>query len=300
MEFLKAIQDTLSSQIEDTFNFVNLTYVETNTDRLFFSSLQQDIVQINSTVHHLWKEVKVPILDRNFFIILFQLRSHLVTLHNGLNPLRINVSFFNNKSSLRDQFTGTNHIPIKPHDLTSLPTKLEVKLISYPQLPLPVWYSENIWYMYKFMKLQLFIVSNTLYTVLHMPLVHKSLQFHLFRIHNIPIVHVMLKKSFQFNIQEEYLAIRLDKQYISFPLSVDIMVCWVSNGQFCCINTLLYTADTPKACSYALFLQNTKKINTFYTLSIINKTQDKAFNINENFWAISTLESKKKLYITCL
>ena len=36
------------------------------------------------------------------------------------------------------------------------------------------------------------------------------------------------------------------------------------------------------------------------TLSIINQTQDKAININENFWAISTLESNKKLYITCL
>ena len=43
-----------------------------------------------------------------------------------------------------------------------------------------------------------------------------------------------------------------------------------------------------------------KRINTFCTLSLINQTQHKAININENFWAISTLESKKKLYITCL
>ena len=38
----------------------------------------------------------------------------------------------------------------------------------------------------------------------------------------------------------------------------------------------------------------------FCTLSIINQTQDKAININENFWAISTLESNQKLYIICL
>ena len=28
--------------------------------------------------------------------------------------------------------------------------------------------------------------------------------------------------------------------------------------------------------------------------------QDKAININDNFWAISTLQNNKKLYITCL
>ena len=150
------------------------------------------------------------------------------------------------------------------------------------------------------MKLQSFIISNTLYTVLHVHLVNKSLQFHLFRIHNIPLVHPTLKKSFQYNIQEEYLAIRLDKQYISFPLSADIMVCQVSNGQFCHINTPLYTADTSKSCSYALFWQSTKRINTYCTLSIISQTQDKDININENFWAISALESNKKLHITCL
>ena len=106
--------------------------------------------------------------------------------------------------------------------------------------------------------------------------------------------------SFQYSIQEEYLAIRLGKQYISLPLSTDIVGCQVSNGQICHINTLLYTVDTSKSCSYVLLLQSRNKINTFYTPSVINQTQDKAVNINEYFWAISTLESNKKLYITCL
>ena len=35
-------------------------------------------------------------------------------------------------------------------------------------------------------------------------------------------------------------------------------------------------------------------------MSVINQTHDKAVNINDIFWAISTLESNKKLYITCL
>ena len=63
------------------FNFVNLTYEESNTNRLHLISLQKDIVQINSTAHLLSKELKALTLDKNFFVIMFQLRSHLGLLN---------------------------------------------------------------------------------------------------------------------------------------------------------------------------------------------------------------------------
>ena len=142
------------------------------------------------------------------------------------------------------------------------------------------------------------MTSNTLYVVQHIPLADKSLKFHLFRTHNTPLVHPILKKSFRYSIQEEYPVIRLDEQYISFPLCTDIMAYQLSNGQFCHVNSPLYTPDTSNSCSYTLFLQNKDKINKFYLLSVIYQTQDKAININNNFWAISTLQNNKKLYIT--
>ena len=150
------------------------------------------------------------------------------------------------------------------------------------------------------MNLHSFMLADTLYSFLHVSLVDKSLQFHLFRIHNISLVHPTLPMSFQYTIKEEYFAIRSDGQYISFPISTDIMACQVSNGQFCQINTPLWTVDTSKSCSYALFIQIRNKINTFYTLSVINQTHDKAVNINDNFRVILTLENTRKLYIICL
>ena len=39
MEILKGNQDFLSTQIKQTFNFVYLTYVETNTNRSLLNSL---------------------------------------------------------------------------------------------------------------------------------------------------------------------------------------------------------------------------------------------------------------------
>ena len=135
-------------------------------------------------------------------------------------------------------------------------------------------------------------IRHTVCWVAH-PLVDKSLQFNLYRIHNIPLVHSIMKKSFKLSIQEEYLAIRLNSQYILFPLNINIMACQVSNGQFCHINSPLYAAHTSNSCSYALFLKDRVKINNFCISSVINQTQDEALNINTNFWAISTLQDNK-------
>ena len=149
------------------------------------------------------------------------------------------------------------------------------------------------------MKLQPFMLSDTLYLVLHVPLVNKSLQFNLYRIHNIPLVHPILKKSLKYSIQEEYLAIRLLTVHF-LSLSANIMACQVSNGQFCHINSPLYVTDTSKSCSYTLFLKDKEKINSACMISVINQTQGETLNINDNFWAISPLQDNKKLYITCL
>ena len=78
------------------------------------------------------------------------------------------------------------------------------------------------------------------------------------------------------------------------------MECHISNGQFCHINSPLYAADMSNYCSYALYLQKKIKEINFCILSVINQTQDEAININDSFWAISTLQNNKKLYITCL
>ena len=83
-------------------------------------------------------------------------------------------------------------------------------------------------------------------------------------------------------------------------MSTDILVCQVSNGQFCHINSPLYTADTSVSCSYDLFIQNKDRINKLCILSMANQMQDEAININDTFWSISTLHDNKKVYIRYL
>ena len=67
------------------------------------------------------------------------------------------------------------------------------------------------------------------------------------------------KESFKNSIQEKYLAVRSDSQYVSFPQNANIIACQVSNGQFCHINYPLYVANTSKLCSHAFFLKDKVK-----------------------------------------
>ena len=133
------------------------------------------------------------------------------------------------------------------------------------------------------MKLIVHDVRHPVCHIIHIPLVDKSLQFNLCGIHNIPLVHPVPNKSSINSIQEEYLTVKSDTQYISFPLSADIMAYQVSNGQFCNMNCPLYTADTLSSDSYTPFLHNKDGINKFCILSVINQTQGEAININDNF-----------------
>ena len=55
-------------------------------------------------------------------------------------------------TSLLTSFSNSPAL-LNPLDLMSLFTKLETKLVSHPRLTLPAWHGENIWHMYKIMKL---------------------------------------------------------------------------------------------------------------------------------------------------
>ena len=120
MEILKGNQDTLSSHIQKTFNFINLTYMEGDTNRLLLRSLQKDIIQINSTVHCLSKEFRVLFYNRNFFIIMLQLKSHLATLCNGIHSIRIDIlSILNQVSVIKLSKAHTCFIkPLRSHITT--------------------------------------------------------------------------------------------------------------------------------------------------------------------------------------
>ena len=83
---------------------------------------------------------------------MFQLRSCSATLCNGIHSLKIDILSILNQVSVISSQKLTPAL-LNPLDLMSLLIRLEAKLVSHPTLASPEWKGENIWYMYKFMKL---------------------------------------------------------------------------------------------------------------------------------------------------
>ena len=75
----------------------------------------------------------------------------------------------------------------------------------------------DIWGYYKFLKIQAFELTDTLFVILTIPFIDQSLTFCLYKIYNLPLLHPILKKSFQYEIFHKYFAIKPDMWYITLP-----------------------------------------------------------------------------------
>ena len=75
------------------------------------------------------------------------------------------------------------------------------QLRSYPRLNLAKNINSYIWSYYKFLKIQAFVITDTLFVNWTILLVGRSLTFHLYGIHNLPLLCPTLQKIFQFEIE---------------------------------------------------------------------------------------------------
>ena len=149
------------------------------------------------------------------------------------------------------------------------------------------------------LRIQAFVLTDSLYIVLAVPPIDKGLPFEWKRLHYLPLVHPAIQKSFQYDLSYKYLAIQLDVQYITFPYEDDILRCTISVGHFCRLNTAHYPVYLTHDCSFYLFKNDMVAVRKYCRISLINHTIDRAIRLDENFWVITTVQHRK-LYITCL
>ena len=143
--------------------------------------------------------------------------------------------------------------------------------------------------LHKFLKIQDFILIETLFVILTIPLVVKNLTFHLYRIHNIQLLHPILKKSFQYEIEHRYFAIRSYLHYITIRDDENVLCCVASSEHFSRLDTALHAVDKIQECSYFQFEDDKEKMSKYGHISILSQTRDQAISIDKNFSAITTL-----------
>ena len=138
-------------------------------------------------------------------------------------------------------------------------------LRSHPRLDLPANIKSDIT-----SSLNPSICTDTFFVMLTISLLDKSLPFQLYRIYNILLLHSILKKSFQYEIEHRYFATRSDLCYLMFPEDKNVLICMVSSEYFCRPDTTSHLVHKIQEYSYFPFEGNKERISKYCSSSILN------------------------------
>ena len=107
------------------------------------------------------------------------------------------------------------------------------------------------------------IMEDFLLVILTVPLVDKSLQMDLYKVHNLPTLHPKLNIQFTYQLEGKYLAIGKHGLYAALPSENDIEYAWQLQEACAWLNQALYPIERIEWCIYALFIKDSVQIAKF-------------------------------------
>ena len=192
-----------------------------------------------------------------------------------------------------------NPMIIPPDILKSILHKIEIDIKSHARLKLCEDPETNMWSYYGTIKLTPKVLEDYLMLILTVPLVDQSLHMNLYKVHNLPMLHLTLYVYAQYEIEGSYLATVMDGMFITLPTALDIRLCLMMNGHLCMFNQVLYPVEHMRWCIYAFFIIDKEQIEMNCLLKTINHTTNLAYSLDGYIRAISALAAKK-LQIRCV
>ena len=76
--------------------------------------------------------------------------------------------------------------------------------------------------------------------ILTVPLVDQSLQMELYKVYNLPMLHLTLHVHAQYEIEGTYLATLMEGMFISLPSTLDVKLCLMTNRHLWMFDKALY------------------------------------------------------------
>ena len=144
------------------------------------------------------------------------------------------------------------------------------------------------------------IMEDFLLVILTVPLVDKSLQMDLYKVHNLPTQHPKLNIQFTYQLEGKCLAIGKHGLYAALPSENDIRICMTTSGGLCMIesspvshrkNRMVYLCLIHKR-----FSSNSKVLPLVETKV---RHANLAVSLEGYMWAISSMVTTK-VQIRCL
>ena len=145
------------------------------------------------------------------------------------------------------------------------------------------------------MKITPVVVGDVLSMLLTIPLIDRSLQVNVYRVHNLPALQTKLGVAAEYILEGDYLAVNQHGLYVVLPDAREMQICLTSQGGLCVMNQALHPVETVEWCVYALFIQ----IKRDCTMNFKPRKANVAQSMGGYLWAISSLV-EEKMQVRCL
>ena len=191
-------------------------------------------------------------------------------------------------------------VVIPPVALHRLLLKIEDRMRSNPRLKLP--YDPqtlDIWKYYEVMKVTPIILDQMLVILLTIPVLDKSLELNIYRVHNLPSIPPGQEVAATYQLEGDYFAIGKHDVYVTIPTERSVQLCIESSLAICNIGQALYPSKQIRWCIYALFLEDESRIKRDCSYSLQKVSGNKAISLGGFLWALSTI-TPEQLQVHCI
>ena len=274
---------------------MNLTMEKVREHDKRIYDLEVGLVQLKNSLIELSNDFDYSVIASHL------LRNAQTTVHQlmiGLTAAQHNVDKI--LEYLRAMATHQcSPVIISPPVLPKLLQKVEDRLTPNPRLKLPYNSKTDIWHFYDILRITPVVLDKLLVVLLTIPLTDQSLEINIFRVHNLPLVHLEYHTLAKYKIEGEYLAIGKEGMYIALPDENSIQICMMSDLGLCTIHNALYPSKLVEWCIYALYTENEEKIDKHCRYEFEYTNRNYARSLGGFMWVISAIIAEK-LQIRCL
>ena len=243
-------------QIQDLAHYLNLTATRVQLHDKMLYNIQVRLNRIDHSIGTLNDIVTFNWVSNNMLLDANVIVNRLIT---GLIVLRGNVErIYRYLNVIASQ--EVNPVMIPPPPLRQLLAEVQEEMKSNPRLILPYDPQTEIYKFYEVMKITPVVVEDVLSMLLTIPLIDKSLQMNMYKVHNLPALHTELGVAAEYILEGDYLAVDEHGLYVALPDAREIQICLTSQGGLCVMNQALHPVETVEWCVYALFIQDEERI----------------------------------------
>ena len=226
-------------QIEHLAKYLNLTMHQVNEHNEMLYEMDTKMLIMNKTLQQIMWTLDAMRYESN---LLHYFQNKIYRVYTSLYALQGDIkSLFEYMRALASQ--ELNPMIIPPDILKNILHKIETDIKSHARLKLCENPETNIWSYYGTIKLTPIVLEDYLMLILTVPSVDQSLHMNLYKVHNLPMLHLTLHVHAQYETEGSYLATVMDGMFISLPTALDVRLCLMTNGHLCMFNQVLYPVE---------------------------------------------------------